>query len=161
MADEHIDGEGLEQQLAARAADRNAVTRSKDGRFKKGRSGNPGGRPRSKHVRAVSSRQYRRDVLQVTEELIPAKTAAGVKLLPFHVVNLLSIRAKASQGHAPSQRYLDKLHREAIEGHEDANPALTKGLEREEAKAVRKSVDGLERWEWRDLNLYRKFTWRL
>ena len=105
-------------------------------------------------------RQYRRDVLQVTEELIPAKTAAGVKLLPFHVVNLLSIRAKASQGHAPSQRYLDKLHREAIEGHEDANPALTKGLEREEAKAVGKSVDGLERWEWRDLNLYRKFTWR-
>lgn len=145
---------------AARAAHINK-TRTPDGRFREGFSGNLLGRPRSKHQRAASSRQYRRDVLQVTEELIPAKTPDGVKLLPFHVVNLLSIRAKASQGHAPSQRYLDKLHRETIKAHEAANPMLTNGLESREVEAVKAGVNGLAAHRWRDLNLFRKFSWRI
>ncbi|MFC5345977.1 DUF5681 domain-containing protein [Brevundimonas staleyi] len=147
--------------MIASRAERIARTRTPDGRFRDGVSGNPSGRPRSKHQRAISSRQYRRDVLMVTEELIPAKTATGVKHLPFHVVNLLSIRAKASQGHAASQRYLDKLHREAVEAHEEANPRLTRVLESREAEVVNKSAAGLQGWEWRDLNLFRKWSWRV
>lgn len=134
--------------------------RSENGQFLKGFSGNPRGRPRTKHQRAVSSRQYRRDVLGVTEEIVPTRTAEGGKMMPFHTANLLAMRAKASQGHAPSQRYLDKLHREAIQGHENANPQLTRLLESCEDNAVNKSADGLERWEWRNLNLMRKFSWR-
>lgn len=142
-------------------AERLALTRTPDGRFRKGWSGNLKGRPRSKHQRAASSRQYRRDVLRVTEEVVPAKTAKGVEHLPFHLVNLLSIRAKASQGHAPSQRYMDKLHREAVVDHEEANPLLTNALERREAEAVNRSVDGLASHKWRDLNLFRKYSWRI
>jgi hypothetical protein len=147
--------------MIASRAERIQKTRTPDGRFKAGVSGNLKGRPRSKHQRAVSSRQYRRDVLSVTEEIVAAKTSTGVKMLPFHVVNLLSMRAKASQGHGPSQRLLDKLHREAVEAHEAANPMLTRGLESREAEVVNRSADGLRRWEWRDLNLFRKWSWRV
>ena len=135
--------------------------RSGNGQFKKGFSGNPCGRPRTKHQRAASSRQYRRDILGVTEEGVPTRTAAGVKIMPFHVANLLAMRAKASQGQAPSQRYLDKLHREAIQAHEEANPRLTQILETYEDKAINKSADGLSRSDWRDLNLTRKWSWRI
>ena len=135
--------------------------RSDTGQFVKGYSGNPSGRPRSKHQRAASSRQYRRDILAVTEELVPIRTSAGVKMVPFHVANLLSIRARASQGHAPSQRYIDQRHRDAIAAHEVANPLLTRLLEASESNAVKKSVDCLEHWEWKDLNLVRKYSWRL
>lgn len=135
--------------------------RTAKGRFVKGQSGNPLGRPRTKHHRALSSRQARRDVLAVTEELIAVRSNGGSRLVPFHQANLQSIRMKALQGHAPSQRYLDKLHREALREHEDANPRLGQLVERAEVNAVRKSVDGLKKWEWKDLNVPRKFTWRL
>lgn len=135
--------------------------RTSKGQFAKGYSGNPIGRPRTKHQRAVSSRQYRRDVLAVTEELVPVKTAAGIMMMPYQLANLHSIRAKASQGHAPSQRYIDKLHREAVRDHEEANSRLMQMLESREEAAVNKSADGLAKWEWRDLNILRKFSWRL
>lgn len=140
---------------------RMARERLPNGRWRPGVSGNSLGRPRSKHQRAVSKRQYRRDVLRVTEELVPAKIGDTVKMLPFHVVNLMSIRAKANQGHAPSQRYLDKLHYEAVEEHEDANPLLTNGLEKRELEAVARDAKHLEHWRWRALNLFRKFSWRI
>lgn len=135
--------------------------RAQNGQFEPGHSGNPSGRPRTKHQRALSSRQYRRDVLSVTEEVVPVRTAAGTEMMPFHVANLLAIRAKAIHGHAPSQRHIDKLHREAVETHETANPQLTRIVEASELKAVRKSVDSLSNSEWRDLNLVRKFSWRI
>ncbi|WP_426039861.1 hypothetical protein [Brevundimonas sp. DC300-4] len=135
--------------------------RSDAGQFVKGYSGNLSGRPRSKHQRAASSRQYRRDILAVTEELVPIRTSAGVTMVPFHVANLLSIRSRASQGHAPSQRYIDQRHREAIADHEEANPQLTQLLEASERNAVNKSVDCLENSEWKELNLVRKYSWRL
>ena len=135
--------------------------RSKNGQFAKGHSGNPLGRPRSKHQRAVSSRQYRRDVLSVTEELVPVKSNGTVKMVPFHVANLMAMRAKASQGHAPSQRHLDKRHLEVVRAHEEANPRLTELIERREKEAVNKSASGLDQWEWKDLNLFRKWSWRI
>lgn len=135
--------------------------RSAKGQFEKGCSGNPKGRPRSKHQRALSSRQDRRDILAVTEEMVTVRTSAGTSVVPFHLANLQAVRAKASQGHAPSQRYIDKLHREAILAHEQANPKLTKWLEKREDEATNRSVDGLKKWEWRDLNLFRKWSWRL
>ncbi len=135
--------------------------RTVKGQFKKGYSGNPGGRPRTKHQRAVSSRQYRRDVLAVTEEIVTVRTPFGVQKISFNLANLLNMRAKAVQGHGPSQRYLDKAHHEAILAHEEANPRLTKLVERGEENAINKSVDSLSRWEWRDLNLVRKYSWRL
>lgn len=135
--------------------------RSENGQFEKGHSGNPAGRPRTKHQRALSSRQYRRDVLSVTEEMVPVRSAGSTVMMPFHVANLLSIRAKASQGHAPSQRHIDKLHQEAVEAHEAANPRLTRLVEASELNAVSKSVDALPNSEWRDLNLVRKFSWRI
>lgn len=135
--------------------------RTAKGRFEKGYSGNPNGRPRTSHQRALSSRQYRRDVLAVTEELVAVRTSAGTEMMPFHLANLRSIRAKAGQGHAPSQRYLDQAHREAVRDHEAANPCLTQLLEAGETVAVNKGVDGLKRWEWKDLNIMRKLSWRL
>lgn len=135
--------------------------RDTNGRFAKGASGNPRGRPRTKHQRAASNRQYRRDILNVTEEMVPIKMGGKTRLVPFHIANLLSIRARAGQGHAPSQRYLNQLHREAIAEHERANPQLTKPLEAREEEAVNSGVDGLPRWKWLDLNRFRKLSWRL
>lgn len=139
---------------------RNNQSRLPNGQWRKGVSGNTLGRPLSKGERALSKREYRRDVFRVTEELVPAKTPAGVKMLPWHQVNLLSIRAKASQGHAPSQRYLDKLHREAIAAHEEAHPFIANGLEQREAEAVQKSPRFLPAGRWRDLNVFRMFSRR-
>lgn len=138
-----------------------STIRAENGQFKKGHSGNPGGRPRSKNQRALSCRQYRRDVLAVTEEMVSVRSGGGTTLVPFHVANLLAIRAKASQGHAPSQRHIDKLHREAIKEHEEVNRKQALMLEQREAQAVSKSVDGLNDWEWRSLNLVRKYSWRV
>lgn len=135
--------------------------RTDKGQFAKGSSGNPAGRPRTKHQRALSSRQSRRDILTVTEELVAVRTSSGTKMMPFHMANLHAMRAKASQGHAPSQRHLDKAHRDAVREHEAANPELNRLLEKAEANAVNKSVNSLKRWEWKDLNLIRKFSWRL
>ncbi|HCJ28269.1 MAG TPA: hypothetical protein DHV63_02985 [Pseudomonas sp.] len=136
-------------------------SRTAKGQFAKGRSGNPMGRPRSKHQRALSDRQFRRDVLAVTEEVISVRTPTGTQMMSVNLAILLSIRAKAVQGHAPSQRFLAKLHHDALLAHEKANPRLTQMLERREEVAVRKSVDGLKKWEWKDLNLVRKYSWRL
>jgi hypothetical protein len=136
-------------------------SRTAKGQFAKGRSGNPMGRPRTKHQRALSNRQFRRDVLAVTEEPVSVRTPTGSQVMPFHLANLLAMRAKAVQGHAPSQRYLAKLHHDALLAHEEANPHLTQMLERRENSAVNKSVDGLKRWEWKNLNLVRKYSWRL
>ena len=134
--------------------------RTAKGQFAKGSSGNPIGRPRTKHQRAISSRQVRRDVLAVTEEPIPVRTASGTDMVPCHVVTLKKIRAKAMEGHAPSQRFLYKLHQDAVREHEEANALLNKLLENAEANAVNKSVDRLKKWEWKELNLFRKFSWR-
>ena len=134
--------------------------RTAKGQFAKGQSGNPLGRPRTKHQRAISSRQVRRDVLSVTEEPIPVRTASGTEMVPSHVVTLKKIRAKAMEGHAPSQRFLYKLHQDAVREHEDANILLNRLLEKDEINAVNKSVSGLKKWEWKNLNLVRKFSWR-
>ncbi|WP_278069621.1 DUF5681 domain-containing protein [Brevundimonas sanguinis] len=147
--DDEIDLENLRRRRTAK------------GQFAKGYSGNPTGRPRTKHQRALSSRQARRDVLEVTEELIAVRSNGGSRLVPFHQANLQSIRMKALQGHAPSQRYLHKIHLEALREHEKANPRLDRLVEKAEANAVNKSVNGLKKWEWKDLNILRKFTWRL
>ena len=138
-----------------------AKRRTATGQFKTGHSGNPRGRPRSKHQRALSTREGIRDVLAVTEEVVPVRTSGGVQMMSFNKANLLSMRAKAAQGHAPSQRYLDKAHKEAIKALEKLNLPLTQLLESNEKRAVQKSTDCLSPSEWKHLNIVRKFTWRM
>lgn len=135
--------------------------RTPKGQFAKGESGNPLGRPRTKHQRAISSRQGRRDTLGTTEELVTIRTSAGSRQVPFHLANLQSMKVSALKGNGPTQRYLHKIHCEALREHEKANPKLDRLVEKAEAHAVNKSINGLKKWEWKNLNVLRKFTWRL
>ena len=92
---------------------------------KGGPSPNPAGRPKKAKIeRSVTPRQHRRDVLSVTEELVSVRNGDRILELPFHVANLLAIRNKAAQGHAPSQRFIAKLHAEAVATHEEAHPGF-------------------------------------
>lgn len=130
-------------------------------RWVKTQSGNYSGRPRKNQERAISSRQDRRDILLVTEGAVNVKVGDEVEQQPFHIANLMAMRAKALAGHSPSQRYLDRLHRETIQAHEEANPSLTRLVEQSEAVMVNKSVRCMSRGEWRELKQMRRFSWRI
>ena len=96
--------------------------------FKKGRSGNPGGRP-PKKVRAYTQRQATRDILELAELLITIRTSSGPKEVSIIQAIRMRIVQRAMADHEPSQRYFNKLYEDALERHRAANPEFMENLE--------------------------------
>ena len=76
--------------------------------------------------RLALPRQRIQDILKALESPVAVN---GVDK-PFYVVNLELLKKKAVEGHAPSQRYLDKLYREALEEIANRKPELEKRIDK-------------------------------
>lgn len=84
--------------------------------FRKGKSGNPKGRP-SKPRRRLAPREVRRDILSITEAPTTIQTADGEIVVPTFVAVLMVARKKALGGHGPSIRLIMDRHNLAIAAH--------------------------------------------
>lgn len=92
---------------------------------KGGPSPNPFGRP-IKPKRIVLPRQRNLDALAAFE----APVDVNGKKVSFSQLNFELIKRKALAGHAPSQRYADKVHREALEEVQKFEPQLDREISR-------------------------------
>ncbi len=128
--------------------------------FRKGQSGNPKGRPRkSKIERAYSLRQIRRDILAITERKVPVNTPEGRREMAMIEALLMTVANKAVSGHGPSQRFMVKLHMDALTAHEAAHPDEFELLEMNERLAFKYPNEG-RTWMPAQLNQFRKLTRR-
>jgi hypothetical protein len=96
--------------------------------FKKGKSGNPRGRPR-KTERSYTPRQMRRDILSVGNSSTSIKTSKGIKKVTVIEAVRLRTVSKALSGHGPSSRYILKEYDAALREHNEVHDKDFKELE--------------------------------
>lgn len=124
--------------------------------FKKGRSGNPAGRPR-KPVRALLPRQLRRDILEIGETKTRVRTPDGERDVSAYEAVLIRLLHKALAGHGPSMRCFITLYGEAVLSHAEEfkkpfefvemveHDAVVNPVPRENEKYHRAFIDELRR----------------
>jgi hypothetical protein len=126
-----------------------------DRQFRKGKSGNPKGRPRKDH-RFLAPRQVRRDILSITEAPTTIQTAGGEIMVPTYVAVLMVARKKALSGHGPSIRLIMDRHNLAIAEHWDLEKMdkripdtlesyMRRVVREQDAEAIRKQVSRRKR----------------
>jgi hypothetical protein len=97
--------------------------RSNDGRFTKGTSGNPKGRPR-KPRRALIPSQLRKDILQVADEELELPTAKGIRRLTKQQLIITAISNGAAKGNPTCLRMWMKMLEAALEQRSAAYPTV-------------------------------------
>ena len=122
--------------------------------FKKGRSGNPRGRP-PKRERSMIPRQLRRDILDVGNRTVRISTSEGEKEISTNEAVLMNIAKMGATGHYSAARLHIELQKSAVQEHYDAHYYF-KLLEQMEMEAVLKETITPD--EIRRLNKYRKAT---
>lgn len=87
----------------------------KSGRFEKGRSGNPRGRPSKRRVTHNTTAGYRFTVLDVGATKVPAidKATGEIEEITLVRANILALGLKGASGHAPSAKAFLEKHAEA------------------------------------------------
>src|ERR1700737_1418498 len=91
------------------------MKREINGRFRKGHSGNPKGRPRKPRRSPVSDRQHKRDILLTMEEEMSLTTMEGKrKKLPIIVVVYKQLLAQAAKGDVRCMCKVIDLRRQLI-----------------------------------------------
>lgn len=103
--------------------------------FKKGKSGNPRGRPR-KVERSYTSRQSRGDIIRIGNNPTVIKTEKGIKKITLIEAIQLRMASKALSGHGPSIRYFLKEYSAALREHCASHYKLFGDLERLEIEFV-------------------------
>jgi hypothetical protein len=87
----------------------------KDKQFKKGRSGNPRGRPKG-------SRNFKTDLMEVLHSSVQLKDQAGSKRVSTQMASLLRLREKALKG---DMKALDRLLQLALAYNDDTGDEST------------------------------------
>lgn len=116
----------------------------KSGRFEKGRSGNPSGRPSKRRMTHNTTAGYRLAMLEVGAMTVPMVDKATGKIDEISLVraNMIALGRKGASGHAPSAKAFLEKHAEAAGIHGELTE-LHRHLLRENAR-LEILVDHLE-----------------
>lgn len=96
--------------------------RKKDGTFRKGVSGNPGGRPPKKPHRHRLPHENRRTVFEVAEASVQVRVGEELTDASVYQGVLMSLAKKAMSGHTPSARlFLEEVRSSAYANNEQVS----------------------------------------
>ena len=148
---------GTPPQMAPKAFAKPEIGRLKNGRFKKGFTGNAKGRPR-KPERAWSRRRLDLDILREANMLVPIKVNGKTEFITKHQLLHRQLVARAINGDMKAYKLVLDQHSEAQSSHERRNMATFAYLEQCELEAEHPPLS-LSKEEFQEtINVWRKHS---